>query len=66
MGQRLGHAVSVAKNRPERYAKDITRALRDPGNPDCFLPEYDSGDHLRPSAAGYNRMAMEIPAQILK
>ena len=45
---------------------DFDRALRDPGNPDCFLPEYDSGDHLHPSAAGYNRMAMEIPARLLK
>ena len=45
---------------------DFDAALRDPANPDRFLPEYDSGDHLHPSAAGYRRMAMEIPEEILK
>lgn len=45
---------------------DFDMALRDPENPDRFLPEYDSGDHLHPSAAGYKRMAAEIPALLLK
>ncbi|MBQ7345611.1 MAG: lipase [Oscillospiraceae bacterium] len=45
---------------------DFDEALRDPAAPDRFLPIYDSGDHLHPSAAGYQRMAMEIPADILK
>ena len=45
---------------------DFDKALRDPENPDWFLPEYDSGDHLHPSKAGYKRMAMEIPREILK
>ena len=45
---------------------DFDKALRDPERPDWFKPEYDSGDHLHPSAAGYKRMAMEIPAEILK
>ena len=45
---------------------DFDLAVRDPQRPDWFLPEYDSGDHLHPSAAGYKRMAMEIPADILK
>ena len=44
---------------------DFDKALRDPENPNFFLPEYDSGDHLHPSAAGYRRMAEEIPAEIL-
>jgi len=45
---------------------DFDKALRDPSNPNHFLPEYDSGDHLHPSPAGYRRMAMEIPAELLK
>lgn len=45
---------------------DFDKAVRNPDRPDWFLPEYDSGDHLHPSAAGYKRMAMEIPANILK
>lgn len=44
---------------------DFDKALRDPENPDWFLPEYDSGDHLHPSAKGYRRMAEEIPTELL-
>ena len=45
---------------------DFDKALQDPANTDCFLPEYDSGDHLHPSTKGYQRMAQEIPAALLK
>ena len=45
---------------------DFDKALRDPEKPDYFLPEYDSGDHLHPSKAGYERMAMEIPVHLLR
>ena len=45
---------------------DFDKALEDPDRPNYFLPEYDSGDHLHPSKAGYERMAAEIPAEILK
>lgn len=45
---------------------DFDRALRDPSRPDWFLPEYDSGDHLHPSKRGYERMAEEIPAELLR
>ena len=45
---------------------DFDAALRDPAKPDWFLPEYDSGDHLHPSKKGYERMAAEVPAELLK
>ena len=45
---------------------DFDKAVRDPDRPNWFLPEYDSGDHLHPSAAGYKRMAMEVPKEILR
>ncbi|MBE6922068.1 MAG: lipase [Ruminococcaceae bacterium] len=45
---------------------DFDAVLRDPENPNHFRPEYDSGDHLHPSRAGYERMAAEIPAELLK
>lgn len=44
---------------------DFDKALRDPENPDRFLPEFDSGDHLHPSAAGYRAMAAVIPEELL-
>lgn len=45
---------------------DFDVALRDPARPDWFLPEYDSGDHLHPSKKGYERMAAEVPAELLR
>ncbi len=45
---------------------DFDVALRDPARPDWFLSEYDSGDHLHPSKKGYERMAAEVPAELLR
>ncbi len=45
---------------------DFDKALRDPQKPDWFLPEYDSGDHLHPSKLGYERMALEVPPEVLQ
>ena len=45
---------------------DFDRALRDPENPAAFANGYDSGDHLHPASKGYERMAAEIPAELLK
>ena len=36
---------------------DFDMALRDPADPEAFAPQYDSGDHLHPSDAGYRAMA---------
>ena len=40
---------------------DFDNILRDPMNPDRLLPEFDSGDHLHPSPAGYAAMAEAVP-----
>lgn len=45
---------------------DFDMAVRDPDRLTRFLPEYDSGDHLHPSKAGYKRMADIVPGEILK
>lgn len=44
---------------------DFDKAMEDPENPNSLLPKYDSGDHLHPGAAGYEKMAMEIPEELL-
>lgn len=45
---------------------DFDKALSDPANPSYFLPEYDSGDHLHPSPAGYKAMAAAVSKELLK
>jgi lysophospholipase L1-like esterase len=43
---------------------DFDRMLRDPSHPDHLLPNYDSGDHLHPSPAGYRAMANAVPLSL--
>lgn len=43
---------------------DFDEALRDPDNVRAFKKEYDSGDHLHPSALGYKKMA-EVAYKVL-
>ena len=45
---------------------DFDKAVCNPANPSAFLPEYDSGDHLHPSAAGYKAMAEAVSREILE
>jgi len=42
---------------------DLDRALDDPVRPGHMRPEYDSGDHLHPSAAGDAAIAAAIPLE---
>ncbi|WP_020660133.1 SGNH/GDSL hydrolase family protein [Amycolatopsis benzoatilytica] len=44
---------------------DFDAALRDPAHPLAMLPAYDSGDHLHPNDAGYQRMAQAVPLTLL-
>jgi lysophospholipase L1-like esterase len=43
---------------------DFDAATRDPAQPDRLRPDYDSGDHLHPSPAGYRAMATAIPLSL--
>ena len=45
---------------------DFDEALRDPSQPTKSLPEFDSGDHLHPSDAGYEAMANAVDLALLK
>lgn len=45
---------------------DFDAAVRDPAHPERLLPLYDSGDHLHPSAAGYQKMASVIPLGVFR
>jgi lysophospholipase L1-like esterase len=44
---------------------DFHAALKDPADPDRMLPAFDSGDHIHPSAAGYQAMADAIDLSLL-
>ena len=39
---------------------DFDAAVRDPAKPERLAAEYDCGDHLHPSIAGYKRMAEAV------
>src|SRR5215470_475867 len=45
---------------------DFHAALRDPDDPDRLRPEFDSGDHLHPNAAGYAAMADAIDLNLMR
>lgn len=45
---------------------DFDSVLRDPEHPERMLPQYDSGDHLHPSVAGYRAMADAIPLKLFR
>jgi lysophospholipase L1-like esterase len=44
---------------------DFDRALRDPATPSRLTDAYDSGDHLHPNDAGYERMAAAVRPSML-
>jgi lysophospholipase L1-like esterase len=43
---------------------DFDALTADPARPERLRPEYDSGDHLHPSPAGYRAMADAIPLEL--
>lgn len=44
---------------------DFDKATQDPQHPLQYLPQYDSGDHVHPSDAGYQVMANAIDLSLL-
>ena len=47
-------------------AIDFDQITRDPANPTRFNPQYDSGDHLHPSDAGYKAMGDGIDLKLFR
>lgn len=45
---------------------DFDKAVRDVNKPEAFAQGYDSGDHLHPSLLAYQRMAKEVPSELLR
>jgi lysophospholipase L1-like esterase len=45
---------------------DFDRALADPAQLHRLKPEFDSGDHLHPSPAGFQAMADDVPISLLE
>jgi lysophospholipase L1-like esterase len=66
-----GEAIRQAVNKWIRSTNafdaiiDFDKAIRDPEHPTKVRQEFDSGDHIHPSAAGYKAMADLIPLNLL-
>jgi len=45
---------------------DFDRVVADPHHPDYLLPDYDSGDHLHPSPAGYRAIGEAVPLTLFR
>ncbi len=45
---------------------DMDAAVRDPADPSKLLPAYDTGDHLHPNQAGYQKMAEAVDLALFR
>ncbi len=66
-GEAIRQAVNkwIRSNNAFDAIIDFDEAIRDPQHPARVRQEYDSGDHIHPSAAGYKAMADLIPLSLL-
>ena len=58
-GRQVNASYALAAACSTAYV-DFDAAVRDPANPAALLAADDSGDHLHPSAAGYQAMANAV------
>ena len=60
------HAVNDWIRAPGHFdaVVDLDKIMADPQAPDRLRPEYDCGDHLHPSPAGYKVMGESFPASL--
>lgn len=67
-----GQEIRLAVNKFIREGKqfdgyiDFAKAVADPSHPLRYLPQYDHGDHLHPSDAGYKAMADSIDLNLFR
>jgi lysophospholipase L1-like esterase len=54
----------VRKGGAYDWVADFDSVVRDPEHPNRYRAEFDSGDHLHPSDAGYKAMADSIDLSI--
>ena len=45
---------------------DFAKVIADPQDPSRIAPQFDSGDHLHPSPAGYRAMGESIPLTLFE
>jgi len=67
-GEKIRQAVNEWTRTSGTYdaVVDFDAIVRDPANPRRIRPEFDPGDHLHPSDAGYQAMAHGIDIRVFK
>ena len=61
-------AVNAWIRAPQHFdaVVDFDKVVADPAHPDRLRPDYDCGDHLHPSPAGYRAMADAVALELLR
>ncbi|KAJ9447584.1 hypothetical protein DIPPA_03305 [Diplonema papillatum] len=66
--QQVWRLVNVFIQQPGSFDAviDLATVMQDPDNSTQLNPIYDSGDHLHPNDAGYEKMAQSIPLSLFQ